>query len=235
MLGLHRLTQSWEVTANPWHPPAPPALPSLSPAAPRPGAMGRPRHPSTGAGGTPRLGIPGTYLAVPAPRPPACVPSHRGSAALCLVKPIMHRLYSSPSPQHPLLPRSSAWHGPGAQGVPWQRVGVMRGANLHSGARSGSAHPSPAHPGECPKPQEESCLKFHPSSPVPPWEAPCPAGPVLHNPPSGEPGCEQPPPFPPSMVGAEPQPRLWDRKDIPGGLPLLLGHSTAPPNPPGEQ
>lgn len=123
MLGLHRLTQSWEVTANPWHPLAPPALPSLSPAAPRPGAMGRPRHPSTGAGGTPRLGIPGTYLAVPAPRPPACVPSHRGSAALCLVKPIMHRLYSSPSPQHPLLPRSSAWHGPGAQGVPWQRVG----------------------------------------------------------------------------------------------------------------
>lgn len=98
-------------------PPAPPVLLSLSPAAPKPGVMWLCTAIRTGAGGTPKLGIPGTYLAVPAPRPPACVPSHRGSAALCLVKPITHRLYSSPSPQHPLLPRSGAWHGPGAQGV----------------------------------------------------------------------------------------------------------------------
>lgn len=141
------------------------------PAAPKPGvtspqrAQGEPRHPSTGTRGTPRLGIPATYLAVPAPRPPACVPSHRGSAALCLVKPIMHRLYGSPSPQHPLLPRSGAWHGLGALGVPLAECGdhPYGRRKLHSGARSGLC--PPVHPilGDVwsPEPEEESLSPYH--------------------------------------------------------------------------
>ena len=116
----------------PGDPPAPPALARLSPACTQVRGdatwRGWGGHPSTGVGGTPRMGTPGTYLAVAAPRPPARAPSHRGSPAPCPVKPITRRLYGSR-----LLPgipsRPSAWHGQGGpQGPPPPRHGRSKSA-----------------------------------------------------------------------------------------------------------
>lgn len=184
---------------TPWHPLPPEPQPCYTQtrgdAAPH--SMGGPGIQALGQG-YPQTGHPG-HLPGSACAPAAlcCVPSHRGSAALCLVKPIMHRLYSSP-PQRPLLPGCSAWHGPGARGSPRQSVRVIPvvGANPHSGSAP------PAHPilgtGWSPKPQEESLsphLKLHPLS-SPSLEGSLPSCPVLSNPPVGEPGRRGPPCFP---------------------------------------
>lgn len=172
--------------------------------------------------GTPRPGIPGTYLAVPAPRPPACVPSHRGSAALCLVKPIMHRLYGSASPLHPLLPRSWCLARPGGTG---QSLGLIPTAGTNPKELRGSQVCTPI---RSPKAQDESLsphLKFHPLS-DPSLGSSLPGWPGFSNPPSGEPGCKGC--FPHPWWVLSPSPGCGAERDP-------WGCSTAPPNPPGQQ